>query len=49
MTGCGTVEFAAPEIFKPSRLLRILPFKPDIYSFGLIAAWMMNTKSAIDT
>ncbi len=48
MTGCGTFSFAAPEVFRPTKRLKLMPFKPDIFSFGLIAAWMMNTEDAID-
>ncbi len=48
MTGCGTFMYAAPEVFKTTSNLKLMPFKPDIYSLGLIAAWMMNPAEPID-
>lgn len=41
MTQCGTAMFCAPEAEITVRESISLPFRTDIYSFGLTACWMM--------
>ncbi len=42
VSSAGTPMFAAPEIIGVVRGARILPFKPDIFSLGLTACYLMN-------
>lgn len=48
ITACGTPQFIAPELRASIAGARPLPFKPDIYSLGVMACYMA-TKQFYDT